>query len=125
MTSRARILVADDDKLIRMNLHLVLGRAGYDVDTAADGREAMDLLDRGSYEVVVTELDLTGPSGLEILDRTRALSPGTKVILLTASAVPPAPLDAGPAGVVAKPFGLATLVEQVRRTVGPDSPPGM
>ena len=61
-----RILIADDEATIRQGLQEALQQPGYVIDAAADGTEALDQLDRRSYDVVVLDLRMPGPGGMEL-----------------------------------------------------------
>ncbi len=118
---RPRVLAVDDESLIRMSLRIALAREGYDVDTASSGVEAMGLLDRYSYDLVLLDLRLPDVSGMEVLRYARRLYPGVKVLLVTASTNAPTPVEAemeGAAGVVAKPFTLRAIAAETRRVIG-------
>ena len=78
------ILVTEDDARSRDSLSRAMTRAGYRTLTAADGAEALRLLERETVDVVLTDLKMPGIDGLSLLERLRARSPETIVILLTA-----------------------------------------
>jgi len=118
---RPRVLAVDDESLIRMSLRIALAREGYDVDTASSGVEAMSLLDRFEYDLVLLDLRLPDVSGMEVLRYARRLHPGVKVLLVTASTNAPDAVEAeheGAAGVVAKPFTLQAIAAETRRVIG-------
>src|SRR5579859_6395923 len=79
-----RILFADDDPEIRIPIGGALRQAGYEVEVARDGAEAMQKLDRGAFDVVVTDVRMPRIDGLTILKRLRSETPQTAVILVTA-----------------------------------------
>ena len=79
-----RLLLADDEVFIRQGLHEALDRPGFVIDEAADGHEARRLLGLRDYDLVVSDLRMPGPSGLELLEEIREKSPDTAVIILTA-----------------------------------------
>jgi DNA-binding NtrC family response regulator len=83
---KGRILVADDEASIRDSLAGLLADEGYEVETAADGTEALAALDRADYDVVVTDLRMPGADGLAVLRRAREVAPQTHVLLVTAYA---------------------------------------
>ena len=78
------ILVTEDDARTRESLSRVMTRAGYRTLTAADGAEALVLLERETVDVVLTDLKMPGIDGISLLERLRARSPETIVIILTA-----------------------------------------
>jgi len=83
MSDRYRILVVDDETEHADAASEALRRVGYDVDTAYTGDEALSLIDKGSYDLVVTDLKLPDISGIEVLTTARAGRPAPPVIVLT------------------------------------------
>lgn len=114
----AQILVVDDEREILISCRKILEEAGYSVRTAESGEEALQLLDRESYDLIVLDQRLPGLSGLEILKSCRALSPQTDVIIFTAYAAVASAVEAMKSGAfnyLAKPFTddqLLVAVEQ-------------
>ncbi len=84
MSDPATILVADDDPGLRESLERTLTREGYGVVMASDGRAALERLQSGSIDLVLTDLKMPGLSGLDLLRAAKAMSPDIDVILLTA-----------------------------------------
>ena len=78
-----RLLVVDDEKNIREGLAAGLELDGHEVETAADGNEALKRFLRGDIDLVITDLKMPGLSGDELLKKIQAESPGTPVIILT------------------------------------------
>lgn len=112
----------DDDRLMRLNLRLWLGREGLEVDTAGTCHEARSLLRDRPYGVVVTDLDLPDASGLEVVRWARRLDPKAVIIVITGSASALETLEPGEVGAEAiflKPFRFDDLLGQVRRALGP------
>src|SRR5438445_12623520 len=85
----ARVLVADDDLALQVLLNVILSRAGFSVEFASDGREALQKIDGASYDVVMLDLILPEVSGIEILDRLQSEKPDRlhKVIVLTGASL--------------------------------------
>jgi DNA-binding NtrC family response regulator len=79
-----RILVVDDEESLRRVTQLRLQQAGYEVATAADGNEALALLERNPRDLVLTDLRMPGLSGIELLERIKEAHPEVIVILVTA-----------------------------------------
>jgi DNA-binding response OmpR family regulator len=127
LPGRHRILLVEDDKLERMNLTLVLGREGFDLDVATNATEAYELLAHGRYELVLTDIGLPDGTGFEVLHEAKRLDAATKVVLVTGSQTTLKPEDArveGAESLILKPFALATLLDAVRGLMGPDSRTG-
>ncbi len=78
-----RILVVDDDALIRWSLERSLGEAGFSVVTARDGVDAVEKLEGGTFEVVITDMQMPRMSGGELLSHVRQLYPKTKVLVMS------------------------------------------
>jgi two-component system, NtrC family, response regulator HydG len=84
MSDAARLLVADDDPGLRESLERTLTREGYQVVLASDGRAALERVQSGGVDLILTDLKMPGLTGLELLRATKALTPDVDVILLTA-----------------------------------------
>ena len=84
MPDPATLLVADDDPGLRESLERTLTREGYRVVLASDGRAALERLQGGGIDLVVTDLKMPGLTGLELLRAAKAIAPDLDVILLTA-----------------------------------------
>src|SRR5919204_1463513 len=84
MAESATLLVADDDPGLRESLERTLTREGYRVILASDGRGALEQLQAGGIDLVVTDLKMPGLTGIEVLRAPKAIAPDVAVILLTA-----------------------------------------
>src|SRR5262245_5573141 len=80
----ASILLVEDDAGLRQVMRAQLSKKGYDVYPAHNAEQALELSQKKTYDVVLCDLHLPGMSGIELLKRVRAESPGTIVILMTA-----------------------------------------
>lgn len=79
----AYILVVDDEGAIRYSISKTLQRVGYQVHTAASGEEALEMMQRQSYDVVLTDIRMPGLTGVELLAQIKEQAPDAVVILLT------------------------------------------
>src|ERR1051325_2087289 len=84
MPDPATLLVADDDPGLRESLERALTREGYRVLLASDGRAALERVQGGGIDLIVTDLKMPGLTGLELLRAAKAIAPDLDVILLTA-----------------------------------------
>ncbi len=84
MSDPATLLIADDDPGLRESLERTLTREGFRVILASDGRGALERLQGGGIDLVVTDLKMPGLTGIEVLRAAKAIAPDVDVILLTA-----------------------------------------
>lgn len=82
--NKARILVVDDEVNIREALAALLESDGYEVAAASSGQKAMEALRQEEFDVVISDLRMEGPSGIDLLRWLRETAPETEVIILTA-----------------------------------------
>ena len=78
------ILIADDEEQIREPLSFVLNKEGYNCKTVNDGSNAIKALQEDNYEILITDIKMPGMNGVEVLEKSREISPETIVILITA-----------------------------------------
>lgn len=79
-----RILVVDDEEMVRDMLFDVLSQAGYTVKTAKDGNDAIAQIENEPFGIVITDLKMPGMSGLELLQRVQKINPDICVLIITA-----------------------------------------
>jgi DNA-binding NtrC family response regulator len=79
----ARILIIDDDESITSLLRMVLSRQGYEVVTAANGREGVKLFNSTPADLVISDILMPEMDGLEALKQLRQLSPNLKLIAVS------------------------------------------
>ena len=111
------ILLVEDDRTLREGVAEALRRDGYDVELAHDGYEAERALRAGGHDLVILDLMLPGPSGLELLRDLRKRDRKTPVLILTARADEGDKvlgLELGADDYVTKPFSLRELTARVR-----------
>jgi two-component system response regulator MprA len=116
-TDGVRVLVVDDDEAVRRSLEHALHRDGYQVSMAADGTQALDQLSRAHHEVIVLDVLMPEPNGLEICRRLRRRGDQTPILMLTARDLVEdrvAGLDAGADDYLVKPFALDELRARLR-----------
>ncbi|HOO38513.1 MAG TPA: response regulator [Deltaproteobacteria bacterium] len=80
---KKRILVVDDEEIVRYSLVNILRNSGYEVEDVPSAEEALKLIYEKQYHLVLTDLVLEGMGGLELLENVKVISPRTLVIVIT------------------------------------------
>ncbi|BCS95277.1 sigma-54-dependent Fis family transcriptional regulator [Desulfoluna limicola] len=109
MSDKPSVLIIDDERISRENLDYVLAKEGYKTRCAESGTLALDILAHETFDIVITDLRMDGHDGFAVLDRVKALSPMTEVIIITGYATVANAVDAmrkGAYSYVAKPFRI-------------------
>ena len=112
------ILIVDDEKRMGDLLREELEEAGFQVHVESSGSAAIDRLRAHRYRLVLTDLRMTPPDGMEILRTAKDRSPATEVIMMTAYASAATGVEAmklGASDYIMKPFDMEELVQRVRR----------
>jgi DNA-binding response OmpR family regulator len=116
---QAHILVVDDERNIRKNLGMLLEAAGYEVDTAGNGEEALVKSKEQHYDIAFVDLQMPKMGGLELTRFLRALSSTTAIVILTAYGSVASAVEAmklGATDFLEKPFdpkAIRLLVEEI------------
>ena len=103
----ARVLIVDDEEPIRRVLARLLEDAGYECEAVSDAESAMLELKRSAYALVLTDMDMPGPSGLDLIMKILARKEDTATVMITASddvKLANTSLEVGAYGYVIKPF---------------------
>ncbi|WP_293768524.1 response regulator transcription factor [uncultured Corynebacterium sp.] len=115
-----KILVVDDEQAVRESLRRSLSFNGYDIELAADGHEAVDLVHRESPDLIILDVNMPNMDGLEVCRVLRGEGWGRPILMLTARdgvSDRVAGLDAGADDYLPKPFALEELLARVRSLV--------
>jgi DNA-binding response OmpR family regulator len=119
-----RALVVDDDEPIRMMLAKVVERQNMAVDTARDGAEAIERLDRNGYSLIILDLMMPKVDGFAVLRYMQQHHPDKIRCTIIASAVPEREIlkkfDGGVFRIHAKPFDMSQLIEDIRKCAESD-----
>jgi DNA-binding NtrC family response regulator len=108
-----RLLIAEDEPLLRVSIADALRKEGWTVDVAVDGMKAMALFEEYIHDVVVTDLVMPALDGMELLRRVKAMQGDTTVVIITAHGSVEKAVEAmrqGAADFVTKPFSMAQLL---------------
>ena len=116
----ARLLVVDDEESLRITTAAIFENEGYVVDTASSGDEAIDLMTKRDYDLVLTDLHMEGGDGLSVLNEIRRHAPLTISVVLTGfasveSAI--AALQEGAYDYLIKPCDIESMKHTIRRGV--------
>lgn len=118
MDKTAEILILDDEPIVGDRLKPALEKCGYQVETLTDSQAAIDRLAWKRYDVLITDLKMSGPSGLDVLRFVGEQWPGTRVIVITGYATADQAKESikgGAVDFIAKPFRISQLTELVAR----------
>jgi DNA-binding response OmpR family regulator len=117
MENAQRVLVVEDDRVLREMLHRGLVQNGFSCTCAASAEEARAALPGGRFDVMLTDVNMAGMSGLELARWARAHHPEVPVLVMSGSGNPHVRDDAGEAGAASfidKPFTMQHLVSSLR-----------
>jgi excisionase family DNA binding protein len=118
---RSRVLVVDDESSIRELLAKTLALAEYEVDTAPDGRAALERLRLGHYDLLIADLKMPGMDGLALIREAKRLKTDLPVIIITGFSTENSAIEAvnlGVAGYLTKPFRVPQVLAAAARALG-------
>jgi len=116
MSAKARLLVVDDEPSMREFLEIFFRKESYDVVSAESAEQALIIAGADEFDVVITDIQMPGKSGIELLRELREISPGSVVIMITAFSTTETAIEAMKQGAydyVVKPF----KVDEIRLVV--------
>jgi two-component system response regulator HydG len=116
----AQILVIDDDKALREACYQILARQGFQVEVAATARQALALLERASFDVILLDLVMPDLDGLEALKRIKAMDTNSEVIIISGYGTIPSAVESIKSGAfhfLSKPFAPDDLRYLVARAL--------
>lgn len=113
-----KILLVDDEMLVRAGTAMMLDELGHDVTEAASGQQALGILaDHVHFDLVITDYRMPDMDGMEVISQARKLIPGIKAVLMTGYEADDPRFAGLDAGSLSKPFGLDDL-EMALRNLG-------
>ncbi|HTJ83343.1 MAG TPA: response regulator, partial [Polyangiaceae bacterium] len=118
LDERPRVLVVDDEKVIRDMLAEFLGMEGYLVETAEDGLAAVNALERSSFDLVISDLKMPRMGGIALLDAVGKTAPNALTVIMTGFGTVETAIDAMKRGAydyVLKPFKLDEVIHVLKR----------
>lgn len=116
-----KILVVDDDKLIRWSLKEMFSQEGYDVDTVATAAEALTHVEDTNYNLICADIDIEDENGIEMLKKLKMVQPEVKIIILSAysrNQIEPQVEELSILSIIEKPFQSEQIKGIVRDVLG-------
>lgn len=120
MTESVRVLVADDELSLRMVLQTALNKAGYEVDTVKNGKEALCMAQENHYDVAILDIRMPEVDGLQAFYEIHKIKPNLPIILMTAFGSSETAVNAmkhGAYDYILKPFNLDEVKIIVSRAI--------
>jgi two-component system, NtrC family, response regulator PilR len=116
----SRILIVDDEAGMREFLSIFLEREGFEVECAQDGAEALEVIQKGHFDLVISDLKMPAMDGVRLLEGLQKLKPETPVILITAYASAESAIEAMKLGAydyLTKPFRVEEIKPVIARAL--------
>lgn len=114
-----KIILAEDNDLLRKSLSFFLESKGFEVNQFADGREALEAIKNNNYDIILTDINMPGISGMEMTQYIRiTLARETPIIIFTSSGIEQTELDAFDIGAndfMAKPISPSVLLVRINK----------
>ena len=120
MADKSKIFVVDDEESLRTVLSTELTSEGYDVQTAADGDDAIGVLGKEKFDLILLDIKMPRVNGFEVLKYVKEKQPATKVVMLTAFADLKNAIESKKLGAedfVSKPYDLVDLLTTIERVL--------
>ena len=117
---KIRILIVDDELSMREFLSILLEREGYDVNVAASANDALSMMQSALFDLVLSDVNMPGLSGIELLARIKEISPETAVLMLTAFSTAEQAVEAMKLGAydyICKPFKNEEIKQLVKNAL--------
>ena len=114
------VLLVDDERSMRDFLKILLKKEGFDVRTASDGTQALEMLAERGADLVLSDIRMPGMNGIELLEQVKELYPGLPVVMVTAFASPDDAVQAmrnGAFDYISKPFNVNELTSVVHAAI--------
>ena len=118
MTGKQKILVVDDEKIVRVQIGRILVRQGYDVTAAEDAQEALRLIRGDEYDLILSDMVMEGKDGLDLLKEVKQHAPGTIFLIITGHGTMSNAIESmrlGAFDYLLKPCDNEELIMRVRR----------
>ena len=113
------VMVLDDEPIVGDRLKAALEKRGFAVEVFTDSTQALERLGQKAFSVLVTDVKMKGPSGMDVLRFVKENAPKTQVVVITGYATIEVSHEAGALGAfrfLAKPFRMSELVSVVEKS---------
>jgi DNA-binding NtrC family response regulator len=123
MKERKKVLLVDDEPIVCERLKPALEKLGFYVESYTESQKAVDRVREEGFDVLVTDLKMQKPDGLEVMDFVKQHSPSTKVIIITGFATVETATEtmkSGAADFIAKPFKIRDLCDLIVKLTSGD-----
>jgi DNA-binding NtrC family response regulator len=118
VNDKITVLILDDEPIVGERLKATLERAGFSVDAYSSSKNALDALRQKEFDILVTDLKMSGMGGMEVLKIAQQIRPAIKSVVITGYATKATAEEAMQSGAVefiAKPFRMRHLKELLTR----------
>jgi DNA-binding NtrC family response regulator len=113
-----RVLIIDDENIVCERLSMEMERAGFEVEAYTESSQALQRMASQHFDVVITDIKMQGPNGIEVMNFVRENHPSTRVIVITGFATVETAREAlkgGAVDFIPKPFKMSQLRDLVMR----------
>lgn len=120
MQSKSKILIVDDEHDICTALEFILKRQDYEVKSSYTGEQALEMIGKESFDVIITDLKMGKVDGMQVLQKAREISPDTSIIIITAFGSIESAVEAmkrGASDYIIKPFYNEEILLTVRKNI--------
>jgi excisionase family DNA binding protein len=120
-STRARVLVVDDEQIVRDLLLVTLASADYEVESAPDGTRAIQMLRAAPFDLLITDVRMPGTDGLAVVREARRQSNSMSIVIITGASSEAIAIEAinlGVNGYLTKPFGVERVLAVAARALG-------
>lgn len=118
---RIRVLIVDDEQVVRDVLEITLSSVDYDVEVVADGGSAIERLRAAPFDLLITDLRMPGIDGLAVVREARRHSATMSIVIITGASSEASAIEAinlGVNGYLTKPFGVERVLAVTARALG-------
>jgi DNA-binding NtrC family response regulator len=116
-----KVIILDDEPIVCERLQPALEKAGFYVETYTESRKVIERVQEETFDVLVTDLKMRKPDGIEVMNFVKGRSPSTKVIIITGFATVETAREAMKSGAedfIAKPFKISQLRDLIVKITG-------